>query len=237
MARGFPRLGGEAPSLVPPNGGPRFEHWRADKVTVVKPAAGPFLKGQMSSYSSMKFGIEAYYLQEGTGRRYEQAIRDRQLSAELAVPPSGSAPSPPVPCPSTPHKRPMLSLANAFTDEELAEWEERNARLAPEVKTVGYTAEIKIDGAAVSLTYENGRLVCGATQGNGTIGEDVTANPSSSEKPSFLISRRLQHVAQQESLCGSTRHEPSRLHEQVRLGSAKRNLGTRHEPSRLYEQL
>ena len=74
------------------------------------------------------------------------------------------------------HRRPMLSLANAFSAEELTEWEERNARLAPEVRTAGYTAEIKIDGAAVSLTYENGRLVCGATRGNGTIGEDVTPN-------------------------------------------------------------
>src|SRR4051812_22722049 len=74
------------------------------------------------------------------------------------------------------HKRPMLSLANAFTAEELAEWEERNARLANEVKTAGYTTEIKIDGAAVSLTYEHGRLKMGATRGNGTIGEDITAN-------------------------------------------------------------
>jgi DNA ligase (NAD+) len=74
------------------------------------------------------------------------------------------------------HKRPMLSLANAFTAEELAEWEERNARLASEVKTGGYTTEIKIDGAAVSLTYEDGRLVMGTTRGNGTIGEDITHN-------------------------------------------------------------
>ena len=74
------------------------------------------------------------------------------------------------------HKRPMLSLANAFTAEELAAWEERNARLAAEVRTGGYTAEIKIDGAAVSLTYEDGRLVMGATRGNGTIGEDITHN-------------------------------------------------------------
>ena len=74
------------------------------------------------------------------------------------------------------HRRPMLSLANAFTPEELAAWEERNARLVEEVRTGGYTAEIKIDGAAVSLTYEDGRLTVGATRGNGHIGEDVTAN-------------------------------------------------------------
>jgi DNA ligase (NAD+) len=74
------------------------------------------------------------------------------------------------------HRRPMLSLANAFSAEELAAWEERNARLAPEVKTAGYTTEVKIDGSAVSLTYQKGRLTVGATRGNGTVGEDVTAN-------------------------------------------------------------
>ena len=74
------------------------------------------------------------------------------------------------------HRRPMLSLANAFTPEELAAWEERNARIAAEVRPAGYTTEIKIDGAAVSLTYEDGRLTVGATRGNGVIGEDITAN-------------------------------------------------------------
>jgi DNA ligase (NAD+) len=55
----------------------------------------------------------------------------------------------------------MLSLANAFTAGELAEWEERNARLVPEVRPAGYTTEIKIDGAAISLTYKEGRLLLG----------------------------------------------------------------------------
>lgn len=74
------------------------------------------------------------------------------------------------------HRSPMFSLANAFNPEELAAWEDRNARLAPEVKTAGYTAEVKIDGAAVSLTYEKGRFIKGATRGNGIIGEDITTN-------------------------------------------------------------
>ena len=74
------------------------------------------------------------------------------------------------------HLRPMISLGNAFTPEELVAWEERNARIIPEVRTAGYTAEIKIDGAAVSLTYEDGKLTIGATRGNGVIGEDISAN-------------------------------------------------------------
>lgn len=74
------------------------------------------------------------------------------------------------------HLRPMYSLANAFSDEELRAWEDRNARLNPDVRGAGYTLEVKIDGTAVSLTYAEGRLVTGATRGSGTVGEDVTAN-------------------------------------------------------------
>ncbi|MHB1326662.1 MAG: NAD-dependent DNA ligase LigA [Gemmatimonadales bacterium] len=74
------------------------------------------------------------------------------------------------------HRRPMLSLANAFDDAELAAWEDRNAAINAAVRTGGYTAELKIDGAAVNLTYQRGELLIGATRGNGIIGEDVTAN-------------------------------------------------------------
>jgi DNA ligase (NAD+) len=75
------------------------------------------------------------------------------------------------------HPVPMLSLGNAFTDDELREWEERLVRLAgDDVRRAGYSAELKIDGAAVSLRYERGVLVAGATRGNGIIGEDITPN-------------------------------------------------------------
>ena len=75
------------------------------------------------------------------------------------------------------HLVPMISLGNAFSETELAEWEERIARLVGDAaRRAGYVAELKIDGTAVSLTYENGVFVKGATRGNGTVGEDVTAN-------------------------------------------------------------
>jgi len=75
------------------------------------------------------------------------------------------------------HVVPMLSLGNAFNEEELAEWEERITRLVgDDVQRAGYTAELKIDGAAVSLTYRDGVFVTGATRGNGVVGEDVTPN-------------------------------------------------------------
>jgi DNA ligase (NAD+) len=75
------------------------------------------------------------------------------------------------------HLRPMLSLGNAFDDEELRAWEERLVRLAgDDIAKSGYTAELKIDGTAVALTYENQIFIKGATRGNGTIGEEVTVN-------------------------------------------------------------
>jgi len=74
------------------------------------------------------------------------------------------------------HLAPMLSLDNAFSIEELRKWEDRNARIIDEVRQAGYIVELKIDGAAVSLRYEDGVLVRAATRGNGTIGEDITAN-------------------------------------------------------------
>lgn len=74
------------------------------------------------------------------------------------------------------HLAPMLSLDNAFDFVELRAWEDRNARIVREVRDAGYIAEMKIDGAAVSLLYEDGFLVRGATRGNGIIGEDITRN-------------------------------------------------------------
>src|SRR5215831_19283815 len=71
----------------------------------------------------------------------------------------------------------MLSLGNTFNEEELAAWEERLVRMAgDDVRASGYTCELKIDGAALAITYRDGVLAEGTTRGNGTIGEVVTAN-------------------------------------------------------------
>lgn len=71
------------------------------------------------------------------------------------------------------HRARMYSLDNAFTGEELAAWAERVSKA---VGAVTYACELKIDGVAVALTYEDGRYVRGATRGDGVTGEDVTAN-------------------------------------------------------------
>ncbi|HEY1293316.1 MAG TPA: NAD-dependent DNA ligase LigA [Chloroflexota bacterium] len=74
-----------------------------------------------------------------------------------------------------PHRVPMLSLANAFTPEALRAWHERIGRLlGREVRD--FTIEPKIDGLAIMLRYEQGRFSVGATRGDGSQGEDITAN-------------------------------------------------------------
>ena len=73
------------------------------------------------------------------------------------------------------HPVPMLSLGNAFNEEELVAWHRRVAGLL-EIDGFDMVCELKYDGLAVALTYENGVLVRGATRGNGTVGEDVTLN-------------------------------------------------------------
>lgn len=72
------------------------------------------------------------------------------------------------------HLERMLSLDNAFSPEELAEWGERVAREAN--TTFHFLCELKIDGLAINLLYENGKLVRGVTRGDGRTGEDVTLN-------------------------------------------------------------
>ncbi|KHF41496.1 NAD-dependent DNA ligase LigA [Halalkalibacter okhensis] len=72
------------------------------------------------------------------------------------------------------HRIPMLSLGNAFSDSDLRDFDRRVKQLVGD--DISYSCELKIDGLAVSLTYENGKFVRGATRGDGQVGEDITAN-------------------------------------------------------------
>ena len=79
--------------------------------------------------------------------------------------------------PTVEHLSPMLSLDNAYDDEELKAFDERVRKGAGLGEApAAYVAELKIDGLSIALTYDNGRLVRGATRGDGVRGEDVTAN-------------------------------------------------------------
>lgn len=73
------------------------------------------------------------------------------------------------------HPVPMLSLGNAFGHEELRQWNERVTRLLGAPPTA-YVAELKIDGLAIALRYENGSFVSGGTRGDGSVGENITPN-------------------------------------------------------------
>jgi DNA ligase (NAD+) len=72
------------------------------------------------------------------------------------------------------HRTPMLSLGNAFNEQDLKDFDRRVRQAVGD--NVSYVCELKIDGLAVSLRYENGLFIQGATRGDGTIGEDITAN-------------------------------------------------------------
>jgi DNA ligase (NAD+) len=77
------------------------------------------------------------------------------------------------------HNIPLYSLENAFNIEELQSWDQRWRRHSPTQYDTGeieYVSELKIDGAALALTYEDGVLVRGATRGDGVMGEDITQN-------------------------------------------------------------
>lgn len=73
------------------------------------------------------------------------------------------------------HASPMLSMEDIFSEEEFCAWEERLKKLAPRDKT-DYYCELKMDGLAMSLVYEDGVLAVGATRGDGKVGENVTHN-------------------------------------------------------------
>lgn len=99
-------------------------------------------------------------------------LADRSSPAEQV----GAAPSPLFA--EVRHPVPMMSLDNAFTHEDVVAWAARLHRLVPEVDpaSVEIEAEPKVDGLAISITYEHGRYVQASTRGDGITGEDVTAN-------------------------------------------------------------
>ncbi len=75
-----------------------------------------------------------------------------------------------------PHDQPMLSLANAFSEDDLCEFDRRVRKGLGSEEEVAYVAEPKLDGLSLNLRYERGRLVVGATRGDGRVGEDIPAN-------------------------------------------------------------
>ena len=126
-----------------------------------------------------------YFVQDNptlTDVEYDNLMRElRQIESEhpeLQTPDSptqrvGAGPVQDVP--QRRHPVPMLSLANARNEQELRDWHKRAQNILPNA-TFTYVCELKIDGLAMALTYEKGRLTIGASRGDGLVGEDWTPN-------------------------------------------------------------
>lgn len=127
-----------------------------------------------------------YYVKDDpkvTDQEYDQLMRELiQLESEYPTLITPDSPSQRVggqPLPffeKVEHRVPMLSLGNCFSAEDLRDFDRRVRQNVTSDQPVRYVCELKIDGLAVSLRYENGIFVQGATRGDGTIGEDITQN-------------------------------------------------------------
>ena len=84
------------------------------------------------------------------------------------------------------HSRPMLSLDNAFGEEELRNWDRRARELAGSDK-IEYVCELKLDGMSLALTYKDAKLQSGVTRGDGSVGEDVTTNVRTMRSVPLLV--------------------------------------------------
>ncbi len=137
------------------------------------------LRRELNYHNHRYYTLDAPVISDG---EYDQLLRElRDIEAEhpeLLTPDSptqrvGGDPSPAFE--EVEHSRPMLSLSNAFDFGELSDWHKRVSGLL-DGAAFDMVCELKIDGLAVNLTYENSILLQGATRGNGVTGEDVTRN-------------------------------------------------------------
>lgn len=140
------------------------------------------------------------------------------------------------------HPVPVLSLANAFSDEDVQAWFQRLVRLDPQVEHAAFTVEPKVDGLSVVLHYRNGVFVLGATRGDGLVGEDVTANlrtvkqvplripvdPNGPPAPPYLVVRGEIYITKEDFL---------RLNEELEARGERTYLNPRNTAAGSLRQL
>jgi len=136
------------------------------------------LRGEIERHNRLYYGEHRIEISDA---EYDLRLRElRRLEEEHPEFESADSPTRRVggeapPAGGVAHTSAMLSLENAYSIDELAEWDARARKLAAGAP-FGYVAELKIDGLSIALRYEKGRLVRGATRGDGSRGEDVTDN-------------------------------------------------------------
>jgi DNA ligase (NAD+) len=156
----------------------------------VRPPRKPRARGEAARAETLRSEIRRherlYYGEDApeiTDAEFDVLMREllelEAVHPELATPDSPTrrvGGEPQTAFPRAPHELPMLSLENANGAEELEAWIDRAAKSADDPDAMAWVAELKIDGLSVSLRYEDGVLVRGATRGDGSVGEDVSVN-------------------------------------------------------------
>ena len=136
------------------------------------------------------------------------------------------------------HAVPMLSLSNAFSEEEIAEFDRRVRERLDVQGEIEYAAEPKLDGLAVSLIYERGRLVRGATRGDGMRGEDVTENLRAIKSvPLQLMSTPIPQVLEVRGEVYMPRARFEALNERLRTEDGKPFVNPRNAAAGALRQL
>lgn len=150
-----------------------------DNITAARPLHAELCK-QLHHHNSFYHALDRPEISDAEYDRLMRQLLELEkqfpdlLTADSPSQRVGSAPLDSFP--SATHASPMLSLENAFNAEELREFDARIKRFLAREADITYLCEMKLDGVAVALTYEHGRLVRGATRGDGTSGEEVTQN-------------------------------------------------------------
>ncbi|MFK8184327.1 MAG: NAD-dependent DNA ligase LigA [Phormidesmis sp.] len=138
------------------------------------------LRSQLHKASYAYYVLDAPDLPDSVYDRLYRELQDLEAQhPELRVPDSPTqrvGAEPAKQFTSIAHNIPLYSLENAFDIDEYRDWQARWQRLEPDVKEAEAVTELKIDGNALALTYENGVLVRGVTRGDGITGEDITQN-------------------------------------------------------------
>ena len=134
---------------------------------------------QKASYAY--YGLDAPIMEDAVYDQLYHELQDLERQYPLGVTPDSPTQRvgerPASQFVSVAHRIPLYSLENAFDAGDMIAWDERWRRLTPDLKgEVNYVTELKIDGSALALTYEQGLLVRGATRGDGVTGEDITPN-------------------------------------------------------------